>query len=159
MDPRGSRTAPRLQQQREEERARREWAAEQRRSPTAAQAERQAAQQRQEAERAAQARLREQLAGRTRPAQQEAAQAERLAAQQERERDRCTAGAASWPVRGRASTSRGHGQLLFAALDQHQGVMPILARPDSLYGMADNAGPIPRARAEACFDEERCTLV
>ncbi len=66
----------------EEERVRREWAAEERR--TAAQMEKEAAQQRRAEERAAQARLREeQQAERAR--RQDAAKADRLAAQQERE--------------------------------------------------------------------------
>lgn len=74
-----------LQQQKEEERFRREWEAEQRR--ISAQMEKEAAQQRRAEERAAQAKLREkQQAERSR--QQAAARAERLAAQQERERER-----------------------------------------------------------------------
>jgi hypothetical protein len=74
-----------LQRQREEERARKEWLAEERRIAT--QLEKEAAQQRREEERAAQAKLREdQQAERAR--QQAAAKAERLAAQQEHERER-----------------------------------------------------------------------
>jgi len=72
-----ARQKAKLQQQKEEERARREWAAEQRK--VVAQTEKEAAQQRREAERAR---------------QQEAAKAERLAAQQERERERQTAAGA-----------------------------------------------------------------
>ena len=72
-----------LQRQREEERARREWLAEQRR--ITAQLEKEAAQQRRDEERAAQAELREQQQA-ERARQQAAAKAEQLAAQQERER-------------------------------------------------------------------------
>lgn len=74
-----------LARERAEERARKEWLAEERR--IAARLEKEAAQQRREEERAEQARLREeQQAERVR--QQAAAKAERLAAQAERERQR-----------------------------------------------------------------------
>ena len=86
-----ARQKAKLQQQKEEERARREWAAERRK--VAAQTEKEAAQQRREAERAAQAKLREEQQA-ERALQQEAAKAERLAAQQERERERQAAAGA-----------------------------------------------------------------
>jgi restriction system protein len=80
-----ARQKSKLQRQREEERARKEWLVEERRIAT--QLEKEAAQQRREEEHAAQAKLREQQQA-ERARQQAAAKTERLAAQQERERER-----------------------------------------------------------------------